>query len=98
MSHLHIGEFEISHETEDKQATLPCSLPTKSKLMLRLFDKYGVNFKKEEFQLKKGNNEIKLDCSNFEGGAYSAWIELEGKTFLRGFAIKEEQKKKNLLG
>lgn len=69
-------------------------MPERSKLTLRLFDQYGVNCQKEEFQLKKGNSKLTLDCSQLESGDYSAWIELGGKTFLRAFSIQGEEKKK----
>ena len=96
MSRLHIGEISISHTPGNKAAKLPCEIHKKSNLSLRLFDQYGYTCQKEEFQVKKGQNNLELDCSGLEAGDYSAWIELEGKTYLRGFSIQEEKKKKSV--
>ena len=96
MSRLHIGEISISHTPENKQASLSCEILKKSNLSLRLFDQYGYTRQKEDFQVKKGQNNLELDCSGLEAGDYSAWIELEGKTYLRGFSIQKMKRKKSV--
>ena len=76
---------------------MSCAMPREATLSILLYDKFSVLCHKETFMVKAGENELFFDCSGFQGGHYSAWIELEGSTYLRSFYI-QEKKDTSILG
>lgn len=43
-----------------------------------------------QFQLSETNDNIEIDLSGWDYGAYHAWIEVAGKTYIRPFTIDKK--------
>lgn len=98
MSRPLIGEIYFSHKTGHPVAILPCEFSGKTELTVILYDEYGRFYWRKNYHLNYGKNMLEIPISMLGPGRYSAWIDRNGETYLRGFTIESQAaEKKNIL-
>jgi hypothetical protein len=81
-----VGEFELDY-LEQTLAKLPCQVSEDATLSLLLQTKSGVIRLKRKFNVLKGWSVLELKFPRLASGTYDAWIEVEGKTFIRHLVV-----------
>jgi hypothetical protein len=80
----HIGTFQIN----DKTANLPIDCSQDCRFSMIVQNKDGQPQLEENAQLEAGEQVLTFDLSRLKNGSYDAWIEVDGKTFIRNFTIE----------
>ena len=93
MRHNYIGEIENQGGESSSLAILSCEMINDADMAFILCDELGKTHYEKNFKLKRGRNTLDLNLPDLKKGKYNAWIQVQGKTFLRKLDIKEEAPK-----
>jgi len=93
MRHNYIGEIENKREESSELAILSCEMINDADMAFILCDELGKTHYEKNFKLKRGSNTLDLHLPDLKKGKYNAWIQVQGKTFLRKLAIEKESPK-----
>ena len=83
----HIGPFQII----GTNANLPVDCSQSCRFSMIVQNKDGQPQLEENAQLEAGEQVLSFDLSRLKKGNYDAWIELDGKTFIRNFTIEADE-------
>lgn len=78
---------ELSFEGDRSQLFLPCETKKEAMMNIVICDKRGKSVCKKTINLDAGKSLVSLDCSSIKEGQYNAWIEVNGKTYLRQLSV-----------
>lgn len=94
-----IGEYigELSYEEDRSQLFLPCETKKEAMMNIVICDKRGKSVCKKTVHLNVGKSLVSLDCSSIKEGQYNAWIEVNGKTYLRHLSVLGSPSEPDLL-
>ena len=91
MRHNYIGEIKTKGEVN--LPSLSCEMINDAEMALILCDELGKTHYEKSFKLKRGANNLNLNLPDLKKGKYNAWIEIQGKTFLRKLYVEKEASK-----
>lgn len=74
-----------------RKTHLTYDTPISSPLSIIILDNEGRTHWNRQFDLPAGKGELELDLSGLKKGFYNAWIEVNGKTFIRNLSIESEE-------
>lgn len=83
---IHIGEIQLN----GKKANLTVDCGQASRFSMIVQNKDGRPVIEETMQLNSGEQDLSFDFSSLKNGDYNAWIEADGKTFIRSFSIETD--------
>lgn len=95
MRHNYIGEIE--NQGVEALSTLSCEMLNDADMALILCDEKGKAHFEKNYKLSRGINNLTLQFPDLKKGNYNAWIQIQGKTFLRKLNI-EKKATKGLFG
>ncbi len=88
---------ELSYEEDRSQLFLPCETKKNAMMNIVICDRRGKSVIKKSINLNSGKSLVSLDCASIKEGHYNAWIELNGKTYLRHLAVSGSEPQTDFL-
>lgn len=92
---IFLSEISVSPEGI---ATLSCTVEKQADLSLILQDEQGRSHLSKNFSLTAGDNKLTFSISSFKSGAYKAWIDVLGNTYIRSLEIECQNPDSGILG
>ncbi|MEO1263352.1 MAG: hypothetical protein AAFZ15_31370 [Bacteroidota bacterium] len=85
---IKLSEFQLKqNQGQILSATMQCWLPEPAELSLLLLDEKGRVYLRKNELLPSGKNLLEINLDNLGTGSYRAWIEWNGKNFIRPLTI-----------
>lgn len=89
-----IGELNISSNGKEK-GSLECTLNESSVLSIIIQDELGRVRVEKKYNLDAGSHLLTFGTSNLSPGSYKAWIDVNGKTYIRSIVVEGASNQEN---
>lgn len=88
---IEIGEFYPA-PCDGTTTNFKYNVPVKTRVAIVILKEFGFNDFEHALYLDESNSTCQLSLPNLESGSYNAWIEVNGRTYIRQLRVENKSK------